>query len=298
MGLEAVFRIVILGLAIGCVYALIAIGLNLLWGTMRLLNVAHGDLIMLGAYTAYWLFTLYGVSPLQSAIVAAIGCGALGLLVYKVIFARSLKTVKELQRLEAKSLLIFFGLSMLIQNIASLLWGADVRKYTYLVNNVTLLSTPVPLNKLLAALISIVVCAGFYIFLRRTLFGKAVRAVIQDKRATQLAGIDTNKVYIFCFGIAFALAGLAGALLSMLYVFTPAAGMTYTIFAFIVIILGGLGNLLGTLIGGLLLGLIVTLGVSLATPGYAFIIMYLLFIFVILFMPAGILGRTLRWHPT
>jgi len=294
MELTDIFRILIVGLAIGCIYALIGIGLNLLWGTMRILNVAHGQIIMLGAYTAFWLFTLYGVSPLVSSLVAAFGCTALGLLVYKVIFARSLKAAKTLVSLEANSLLIFFGLIMIVENVAVLLWSPQIRALSYLTTRVTLLGIPLGLNRLVPALIAIAVCLALFYFLQRTLFGKAIRALIQDKEGTQLMGVDTSKIYLFCFAVSFAIAGLTGSLLIMLYSFTPFTGMSYTIYAFIVIILGGLGELLGTLVGGLLLGLIVTLGISITTPGYGFIIMYLLFILVIVFMPKGIFGKARR----
>jgi len=294
MELRDISTILILGLTIGCIYAVIAVGLNLLYGTMRMLNVAHGDLIMLGAYAAYWLFTIYKISPLISAIFAALGGAVIGLITYRLLFASSIRITKSLESLEGSSLLIFFGLLILLENVALLWWGADFRGYAYLTSAVTILGTPVPLNRLSAALIAVAVCLAFYIFLQRTLFGKAVRAVIQDKDATQLVGINTGKIYIFCFGVAFAMAALAGALVSMFYSITPFIGLPYTLMAFVVIILGGLGNILGSLVGGLLLGLVITAVVAYTTPGFAFIVQYLIFILVILFMPQGILGRRTR----
>ena len=294
MELGDISTIFVMGLTIGCIYALIAVGLNLLYGTMRLLNIAHGGLIMLGAYTAYWLFTIYNISPLFSAIFAALGGAVIGLIVYRVLFSSSIRTVKSLESLEAPSLLIFFGFFILLENVALLSWGADFRGYAALTDIVTILGNPVALNRLSAALIAVVVCLAFYIFLQRTLFGKALRAVIQDKDATQLAGIDTGKIYIFCFAVSFALAGLAGALISMFYSITPFIGFPYTMMAFVVIILGGLGNILGSLVAGLILGLVVTAVVAYTTPGFSFIVQYLIFILVILFMPQGIFGRRIR----
>jgi len=294
MELADISTILVMGLTIGCIYAVIAVGLNLLYGTMRMLNIAHGDLIMLGAYTAYWLFTTRGLSPLYSALIAAAGVAIIGLIVYKLLFSSSIRTAKSLESLESTSLLIFFGFLILAENVALLSWGADFRGYAYLTNSVAILGTPVALNRLSAALIAIVVCLVFYVFLQRTLFGKAVRAVIQDKDATQLAGINTSKIYTFCFGVAFAMAGLAGALISMFYSITPFIGLPYTMMAFVVIILGGLGNILGSLVGGLILGLVITAVVAYTTPGSAFIAQYLIFILVILFMPQGIFGRRVR----
>ncbi len=141
-----------------------------------------------------------------------------------------------------------------------------------------------------------VVILGFlvYIFLQTTLFGKAVRAVIQDKDGARLMGVVTRRIYIFCFAAAFAMAGLAGALISMFYTISPFIGLPYTMMAFIVVILGGLGNILGSFLGGLLLGVITTAGVTLTTPGYGFIIQYLLFIAVLILKPQGIFGRRMQ----
>lgn len=291
MELGDILIILVMGLTIGCIYAIIAVGLNLLYGTMRMLNIAHGSLIMLGAYTAYWLFTIYKTSPLLSAIFAALGGAVIGLIVYRLLFSSSIRITKSLESLEGTSLLIFFGFLILAENVALLSWGGDFRGYTYLTEAVAILGTPVALNRLSAALIAIVVCLAFYIFLQRTLFGKAVRAVIQDKDATQLAGINTGKIYIFCFGVAFAMAALAGALVSMFYAITPFIGLPYTLMAFVIIILGGLGNILGSLVGGLILGLVITAVVAYTTPGFAFIVQYLILILVIFFMPQGIFGR-------
>jgi branched-chain amino acid transport system permease protein len=294
MELAHISTILIMGLTIGCIYAVIAVGLNLLYGTMRMLNVAHGTLIMLGAYLAYWLFTKYNISPLISAIIAAVGGTIIGLIVYKLLFSSTIRKAKSLESLEGTSLLTFFGLLILFENIALLSWGADFRGYSYLKRPVEILGTPLALNRLSAALIAIVVCLAFYIFLQRTLFGKAVRAVIQDKDATQLVGIDTGKVYMFCFGVAFGMAAFAGALISMFYAITPFIGLPYTLMAFVVIILGGLGNILGSLVGGLILGLIITTVVALTSPGFGPIIQYLILILVIYFMPQGIFGRRIR----
>lgn len=294
MELRDVSTIIVMGSTIGCIYALIAVGLNLLYGTMRMLNIAHGGLIMLGAYTAYWLFTIYNISPLISAVIAALGGALLSLIVYKLLFSSTIRTVKSLEVLEGPSLLIFFGFFILLENVALLSWGGDFRKYTALTDVIMVLGNPVGLNRILAGLIAVVICLAFYIFLQITLFGKAIRAVIQDKDATQLAGVNTGRIYAFCFAVSFAMSGMAGALISMLYPVTPFIGFPYTMLAFVVIILGGLGNFLGSLVAGLLLGLVITAVVSYTTPGFSFIIQYLILILVILFMPQGLFGRRTR----
>ena len=291
---ETALRILVLGITIGCIYTLIGIGLNLLWGTMRILNVAHGSLIMLGAYVAYWLFTFYSISPFIGAIIAIGGGAALGLLIYKALFSTIIRKEKSVESLEIQSYLIFFGFLIILDNAASLAWSANYRSYTYLVGSVNILGMSLPLNRLIASLVAIGVSLGFHVFLQRTLFGKAVRALIQDRYATEVVGVRIDRVYIFCFCSGFAMAGLSGTLLSLFYAISPYMGLPYALMAFVIVIIGGSGNMLGSLIGGILLGVIMTAGVHFTAPTFSPVILYLVFVLVILFKPAGILGRRLR----
>ena len=279
------------GLIIGGIYALIAVGLNLIYGTMRLLNIAHGELIMVGAYATYWLHTLYGVSPLLSMILVVGLSAVIGLIVCLLVFLPIIKTSKSVAVLESNSLLIFFGLSIIFTNMASLLWTADIRGYSYMTDVLHVAGVPLMANRLLALGISLLVCVASYVLLQKTMLGKAIRALIQDKEASQLVGININFIYLFSFSIAFAMAGLAGCLLSMFYEITPFMGLPYTIIAFVVIVLGGLGNIMGSLLGGFLLGLLETFGISLTSPGLRPILSYSVFILIILIRPKGIFGR-------
>jgi branched-chain amino acid transport system permease protein len=286
-----VLQVLSAGLIIGGIYALIAVGLNLIYGTMRLLNIAHGELMMVGAYITYWLYTLYGVSPLVSMPLVMGMCALIGLAVCRIIFLPIIRTSKSVIVLESDSLLVFFGISIILSNVASLLWTADIRGYSYMTEVLTIAGVPLMYNRLLALVVSVVVCLVCYFLLQKTMLGKAIRALIQDQEASQVVGINTNFVYFVSFGIAFAMAGLAGCLLSMFYEITPFMGMPYTIIAFIVIVLGGLGNIFGSLLGGFLLGLFETVGVSVASPGLRPILSYSLFILVILLRPEGIFSR-------
>lgn len=294
MDTETISRILIMGLTIGCIYALIAVGLNLLWGTMRMLNVAHGSVIMLGAYAAYWFFSLWAVGTFISAAAAALGGAGLGLLLYRVLFSSALRNTKSLESLEVYSYLVFFGVLIIFDNLAALLWTGNLRGYSYLTGTVSILGVPLALNRLFASVVAIAVSLAFYAFLQKTLTGKAIRAIIEDKEATQLVGVNVDRVYMFCFAASFGMAGLAGALLSMFYPISPYMGLSYTLTAFVVVVLGGLGNILGSLLAGLLLGLVITGAVAALTPGYGFLIQYLIFILVIFFMPTGLFGRRVR----
>ncbi len=286
-----VLQVLFAGLIMGSIYALIAVGLNLIYGTMRLLNIAHGELIMLGAYTTYWLYTLYGVSPLLSMILVLGLSAVIGLAVCLFIFLPIIKTSKSVTILESNSLLIFIGLSFIFTNVASRLWTADIRGYSYMIGVVHVAGVPLMHNRLLAFGVAVFVCLASYLLLQKTMLGKAIRALIQDREASQLVGINANFIYLFSFCVAFAMAGLAGCLLSMFYEITPFMGLPYTIIAFIVIVLGGLGNILGSLVGGFLLGLLETIGVSVTSPGLRPILSYLVFILIILIRPRGIFGR-------
>jgi branched-chain amino acid transport system permease protein len=286
-----VLQLLFAGLIIGGIYALIAVGLNLIYGTMRLLNIAHGELIMLGAYIAFWLYTLYGVSPLISMVIVLVCSAVIGLIICRFIFLPIIKTSKSIVILESNSLLIFFGLSIIFSNLASLLWTADIQGYSYMTKVITVAGVPLMYNRLLAFGVSLIVCLVCYFLIQKTMLGKAIRALIQDREASQIVGINTNFIYYVSFCIAFAMAGLAGCLLSMFYEITPFMGMPYTIIAFIVIVLGGLGNIFGSLLGGFLLGLFETIGVSITSPGLRPILSYSLFILVILIRPEGIFSR-------
>lgn len=286
-----VLQVLSAGLIMGSIYALIAVGLNLIYGTMRLLNIAHGELIMVGAYTTYWLYMLYGVSPLLSMIPVVILSAIIGMLVCRIIFLPIIKTSKSVTILESNSLLIFIGISIIFTNVASLLWTADIRGYSYMTQVVHVGGVPLMYNRLLALGISLLTCVFCYCLLQKTMLGKAIRALIQDREVSQIVGININFIYFFSFCIAFAMAGLAGCLLSMFYEITPFMGMPYTIIAFIVIVLGGLGNIFGSLLAGFVLGLLETIGISVTSPGLRPILSYSVFILVILIRPKGILGR-------
>jgi branched-chain amino acid transport system permease protein len=286
-----ILQIIFTGLIMGGIYALIAVGLNLIYGTMRLLNIAHGELIMVGAYVTYWLYMLYNVSPLLSMVLVVGLSAMIGLLVCLFIFLPIIKTSKSVTVLESNSLLIFFGLSFIFTNAASLLWTADIRGYSYMTKVIHIAGVPLMYNRLVALAVALLVCLFCYILIQKTMLGKAIRALIQDREASQLVGINTNFIYLFSFCLGFAMAGLAGCLLSMFYEITPFMGLPYTIIAFIVIVLGGLGNILGSLLGGFLLGLLETIGVSVTSPGLRPILSYSVFILIILIRPKGIFGR-------
>lgn len=284
-------ELLIATLALTSIYALVALGLNLIYGAMRLLNVAHGEIMMLGAYIAFGMFTAWQVSPLVSMFAAMAAAALLGWLCYELLIKRLSRTPALVQRIEANSLLVFFALSVILQNLGALAFTANARSYSYMETLVQIGSVSVALNRLVIIAVSVAATAAVMLFFRFGITGLAIRALIQQRDAAALIGIHADKVnrVIFCLG--FALAALAGALVSMVESITPFSGFPFTIAAFFVIILGGLGSIGGSLAGALLLACVEVYGGALTSPAYRSILLYGVFILVLFVRPQGLFGR-------
>jgi branched-chain amino acid transport system permease protein len=279
------------GLITGGIYALVAMGLNLQYGLMRILNVAHGEFLMLGAYLTYWAYVVSRVSPLLSLPAVFVALFGGGLLVHRLCFRRLAETTPEVEAFEARSLLVAFGLMFLIQNLALLVWGADLRGYEYLSRTVSLAGLEFTANRLVAFAGALGFSLGLIVVLRTTLLGKAVRAMMQSPTGAQLVGIDVRRLHPVVFAAGLALAGLAGALLSMVFEISPSMGEPYTVTALIVITLGGFGSLSGSLVGGLLLGVVEAIGMHLTNPSLRMVLSYSVFVVVLIARPHGLFAR-------
>jgi len=277
-------------LVIGAVYALTGLGLNLVYGTMRLLNIAHGDVVMLGAYLAFWLFSLGQISPLLAAPLAVLGAAGLGALAYLGLFRRQIETTPAVEKLEANSLLLFFGISVVIQNLASLAFTPSPRAVTYLDTIYRLGGVSMTGNRLAILGISVLICVATALVLRYSVYGLAIKALIQNREAAAVVGVNVRRVQIVSLMLGFGLAGLAGTLLSMTEQISPFMGFPFTIAAFVVIIMGGLGNLVGGILAGFLLGFVEIYGVVLTSSNARSIILYGVFVGVLLLRPQGLLG--------
>jgi branched-chain amino acid transport system permease protein len=281
----------IAGLITGGMYALVAVGLNLQYGLMRVMNIAHGEFLMLGAYLAYWAYTLAGLSPLVALPGVFVALFLVGLVVYRLCFRSIARAAPSVEVLEARSLLVGFGLMFLLQNGVFLAWGADLRGYEYLATPVEIVGTRLGANRLVVFAFAVGVSLLLVAVLRFTLLGKAVRGMMQSPTGAQLVGIDTAVLHPVVFGAGLALAGVAGALLSMIYEISPAMGEPYTVTALIVITLGGLGSASGSLLGGLLLGLVEAYGMQATNPSMKMLLSYGVFVGVLLLRPRGLFGR-------
>jgi branched-chain amino acid transport system permease protein len=288
--IAAILDIVIAGLLMGGIYALIAVGLGLQYGVARVLNISHGEFIMLGAFTTWWLHTVYGVDPLASLVISAPIVFVIGYLLYRTLFTRLRTSSASPGAYEGSSMLASFGLLFIIQNTALVVWGANTQKYSYLEFPVNLGGAIFPANRLVALSCAIVVSFIFYLFLARTRLGKAIRAAAQDPVAAGLMGVNINQVLALCFGLGAAMAAFAGLLISMCYPIYATMGLGYTVIALIVVALGGLGSIPGSFIGGFILGLIGSI-VNYIDPGLSLAAYYAIFILLLLVRPTGILGK-------
>jgi len=282
--------VTIAGFTMGGLYALIAVGLNLQWGVTRVLNIAHGEFLMLGAFSAYFLYSLFGISPLLSLVICAPAFLMIGFLLHKTLFRHLLRTAKSTAGYEVASLLAAYGLMFIISNSASLAFGARVRAYSYLAESVSIFGATFAANRLVALGFSIGICIMLYLFLARTRLGKAIRASAQDMDTAQLMGVNIYRVLAISFGIGAMLAAMGGSLVSMMFPVSPFMGLNYLIIAFVVVVLGGMGNMLGSLIGGLILGLVGSIMTS-VYPGLSMVAFYVIFIVILLVKPTGILGK-------
>lgn len=291
MTTSLLFDIVVTGLITGGIYALVALGLNLQYGLMRILNVAHGEFLMLGAYVSYSLHTAWGVNPLLTLLITGPGAFGAGLVMHRVLYARVLAQTEARESLESRSLLLSFGLLFALQNAALLVWSADLKGYSYLATPLRVLGAVFPANRALAATVALALSVGFYVYLRRSLMGKAIRALMDEPEGAQLVGVDLARLHGMCFGLGIAMAAVTGSLISMLFELTPFIGLPYTVTALVVVILGGLGNVVGSLLGALLLGVVETAGVYVVSSDIRLISSYAVLSLILILKPSGLFAR-------
>jgi branched-chain amino acid transport system permease protein len=282
--------IVITGLILGGIYALVAVGLNLQYGVGRVLNVAHGEFIMLGAFITYSLFVELNISPLISIIVIVPTLFVIGYVVHQLFFHYLRRTSSSTDAFTGRSLLASFGLLFVVQNIMLLIWGPNLRQYTYLNESVSIFGNLYAQNRLVALIVAVSISAIFYVFITRTRMGKAIRAAAEDRTMANVVGVNINQVLGICFGLGTMMAGLAGILISMIFQLQSADGLRYTVIAIVVVVFGGLGSITGSLIGGFLLGLVISI-VYAVDPSLALIAFYSIFILLLVIRPSGIFGR-------
>ncbi len=282
-----IIQLFVSGLLVGGVYALISVGLTLIFGVSRIKNFAQGDLVMVGMYVSYALNAYLGLDAYLALIVAAPLMFALGVLI-SVVVIRPIQGAPQFAQIFAT-----VGLGLVLQNAALALFGADFRTTTSVISNTVLrfwgISLPASLTA--AFVIALIVIGAVALFLRTSMAGKAIRAVAQDRRSATLMGINVRHVDMFTFGLGTACAGLAGSLLAPMFPVFPTIGVNLVLIAFVVVVLGGLGSIGGALIGGLAIGLIETLSGFFIGSEMRQIAYFVVFLLVLLLRPAGLFGQ-------
>lgn len=279
------------GLLIGGLYGVAAVGLSLVFGVLKMLNVAHGELIMLGGYTAFWLFALWHIDPFLSLIPAALALFVVGSLLYAGLFSRLLY-FSEAVKIK-NSILVGFGLALVVQTLAIQAWTADERAISTPYSGAVLAlgGVVIPWSRLGALAVAFLTLGGLHLFLHRTYSGKAIRATAEDVEAASLAGIPVPAVFLTSFGLGSALAGIAGTMVGMTDAVSPAIGLAWTLKALIVVVLGGLGSIVGTFVAGLFLGVAESLSGFFLGNAYREVMGLALFLLVLSIRPQGLFAR-------
>jgi branched-chain amino acid transport system permease protein len=286
--------IVIAGAVVGGMYALVAMGLTLQYGVARIMNLSHGESLIAAAFGAHWGFAALAINPLLGLLIAIPLGFIANWLIYQILLIPLVRRAKNRGMLEVDSILATFGLLFVVQGVMLVTFGGQFNTMNYLSIPVNVLGSNVALNRLIALGFAVIIGAILYLALTRTRYGTAIRAVAVDPVAAQLVAIDVRKASAFAFALGGALAAAGGVLIAMFTTFTAAMGVVFTMKALIVIIMGGVGNLLGALLAGLMLGLAETAVARLVDPGLTIAVTYALFLIVLLWRPTGLFGRAAR----
>jgi branched-chain amino acid transport system permease protein len=287
---QLVAQTVVNGINVGALYGLAAVGLSLTFGVMKILNIAHGEFLMVGGYIAFWLLTLRGIDPFLSVPLVAVAVFLLGMICYRLLFTGIARFEEETK--VKNSLLVGFGLFLIVPQIARLLWTGDVRSITpkYSGESFPLLNVRIAYVPLGGLLIAVVVILALHLLLTKTYFGKSVRGTSENWKAAKLMGINVDRTYLFTFAIGVGLAGVSGVLVGLTQALTPDVGMEWTLKALIVVVLAGIGSVGGAFFAGIILGVVEAVGAIFMGP-YAVALGLVIFLLILMVRPQGLFGN-------
>ena len=281
------YQAILNGILLGGIYIAISIGVSFAFGVMHLINVAQGELVMLGAFMSYWLYYFVGIDPIFTFPLVFAVFLAIGYVTQKTLVARVMGAPPLM------NLVLFFGVSVALANSALLVWGPFARITTTQLSGTSfsLGGLTIPVDRALAFLFSLAMILALSVFLRRTRIGMGIVATAQDREAARLMGVDVERAWAITLGIGFGTAGMAGSLISSVLSVVPTMGGIYTLLAFFITVLGGMGYLPGTLAGGLLLGILQSLIITYQGTSMVYLVLFLILYLVLVFRPKGIFGK-------
>ena len=284
--MDQFFTVLVFGILLGGIYGLVSIGLNLIFGVVRIVNFAQGELVMFGMYGSYYAWHWWGINPYLSVFVVAPLVGLLGIAIQRLV-------IQPLHNESNMQIFATFGLLMLFQNTMLALSRGEAYSVGGSVGAMTLEVGELKLSLVrVVTLVAVtLITIGLHLFLERTMTGKSIRAVTQDKRAARAVGINVEKTFLITFGIGAALAGMAGAMLTPIYSITPAVGGNFILAAFAVVVLGGLGSVWGAYLGGLIVGIVEAFAGYYIDPVLRSAVWFIIFLIVLIVRPAGLLGQ-------
>jgi branched-chain amino acid transport system permease protein len=288
MTMNLFLQALISGILIGGVYSLIGIGLTIIFGVMRVINFAHGEILMVGMYLTYVLFTYFGIDPYVSILFTIPILFVFGGLLQIFFINRVLNAHSQNQ------ILLTIGLGLIMTNTVMMLFTSDYKilSTTYSSTSIKFWDLSVSTPMLVSFAITAVIILGLYFFLKKTDTGQAIYATAQDREAAKLMGVDVKKISIFTFGLGSALAGTAGALIAPTYYIFPQVGGAFTLKAFVITVLGGMGSVVGAGLGGIVVGVAESLGAVTFSAGWKDVVVYVIFLGILLFKPSGLLGKS------
>ncbi|HEX9898500.1 MAG TPA: branched-chain amino acid ABC transporter permease, partial [Candidatus Methylomirabilis sp.] len=272
-------QVVVSGLLAGALYSMVALGLALIFGVMRVINVAHGTILMLGAYTTFWWFQLLGINPYLSLLVSMPLMFLLG------VFLQRSMVHRVVDAPELSSLLLTFGISIALVNVTQYAFSSDVRSVEFLTGSFLIGPLALSKSRLISFAVAVALTLLAFWFLQKTKLGKAIRATSQSREVAMVCGINVQRIHLYAFGLASALAAAGGTLVAVIIAIQPEMGQIYTLKSFLVIVLGGAGNYPGALLGGMLLGLVEQLSSLFLTTQVSEAVAYVLLVLVLLLRP-------------
>ncbi|MEQ9635732.1 MAG: branched-chain amino acid ABC transporter permease [Devosia marina] len=281
----------ITGLVLGGTYALVAMGLTLQYGISRIMNLAYGEILIFAAFAAFLLFSGLGINPIAGLLLVLPAAFVFGYVIYGVMMQPLVTRSKKSGTLEVDSILATFGLLFVIQGVMLVVFGSNYTSYNFLNTGINILGANVAANRLLAFVLAILIGATLFYVLTRTRWGTTIRAIAVNPDATPLVGIDVNRTARFAFALGTTLAASGGVMVSMYQTFNVSMGVVFTMKALVIVIMGGLGNLMGALVAGLLLGIVETVVATYVDPGLTLAATYLIFLGVLLWKPSGLFGK-------